>query len=119
MMSTDIQQQRQQGVTAANNEARLRLHLLSIGYIRYYLTTRNINLSDISQIIVKLLFENWKFDYYYDHRNRGSKTHWIENNGKTLKCIHKTYCKCFYSTISSPPCVDKFQANRPPIKPTI
>ena len=36
----------------------IRLHLLSCGYIRKYLLSRDINPDDVAQIIAKFLFED-------------------------------------------------------------
>ena len=77
-----------------------RLHLLSCGYIRKYLATRNINHNHIAQIVAKFLFEDWKFDYCYDYYNNGSTIHGIENDGKTIKCKSNGSCCCFYSMFS-------------------
>ena len=33
---------------------------------------------------------DWKFNFHYDCKNRGSKIHAIENNGKTMKCDYKS-----------------------------
>ena len=74
----------------------LQLHLLSCGYIKKHFTSRNINPCDIAQIIVKFLYQDWKFDYCYDFLNKGSTIHCIENNGKTLKC-NGLHCGCFFS----------------------
>ena len=97
------------------NKARLRLHLLSCGYIKRYLTNRNVNPSDMAQIVVQFLFENWYFDYCYDYKNKGKKMHNIENNGKTLKCNCRNIynCWCFYSTFS---CNMKPQSGKHKIK---
>ena len=81
---------------------KLRLHLLSCGYIRKYLTSRNVNPCDIGCIVVKFLFQDWKFDYFYDFLNNGATIHGIENNGKTLKCncAADDVCYCFFSIFS-------------------
>ena len=78
------------------------MHLISCGYIRKYLTSRNVNPSDIAQIVEKYLFDDWKFDYCYDYSNKGSTIHGIENGGKTLQCNCFRRCYCFYSTFASP-----------------
>ena len=52
--------------------------------------------------------EDWKFDYCYDYRNRGTKfsTHGIENYGKTVTCNCYSdgewllNCHCFFATFS-------------------
>ena len=92
----------EQPTNSKSSKPRLQLHLLSCGYMRKYLTSRNINLSDIAQIVAMLLFEDWKFDYCHDYDNRGPTRHGIENNGKTLKCNcdNDDTCACFYSTFS-------------------
>ena len=65
-----------------------KLDLISCGYIRKYFSTRNINPNDIGCVIVKFLFNDWKFDYfrhsceYYEK----SSVHGIYNNGKTARC---------------------------------
>ena len=46
---------------------------------------------------------SWKFDHIHDYRNRGSKMHSIENNGKKLVCNHNswfTFCTCFFISYS-------------------
>ena len=83
-----------------SNKPGLRLHLLSRGYVRKNFNTRNINPCDIAQIIVKFLFQDWKFDYCFDFGNQGSTIHGIKNNGKTIECNCKYSCYCFYSIFS-------------------
>ena len=83
-----------------SNTYRLRLQLLSHGYFRKYFTSRNINPIDIASIIVTYLFEDWKFDYYYDAFNEGPTMHRIENDGKQIKCKNVLGCPCFYSMFS-------------------
>ena len=69
--------------------------------MRCYLSFKNINPVDIGHIIAKFLNEQWIFDYWYDYCDRGSKTHCIENNGKTLKCNHSIgACNCFFASFS-------------------
>ena len=44
---------------------------------------------------------DWKFDFYFDFKNKRSKIHRIEKDGKTMKCdCDNDYCHCF-STISN------------------
>ena len=85
-----------------SNKPNLWLYLLACGYIRKYFTTRIINPNDIGLIVGKFLCEDWKFDYCYDYLNLGlhSKTHGIENNGKTIKCYSNHLCACFYCSFS-------------------
>ena len=44
----------------------------------------------------------WKFDFFYDFKNRGSTTHSIENNGTKLVCNSCNYggCLCFFISYS-------------------
>ena len=39
---------------------------------------------------------SWKFDYFYDYKNNGSKIHSIKHNGKKLVCKCNGACSCFY-----------------------
>ena len=61
-----------------------------------------VNPVDLSQIVAKFLFEDWKFDYCYDYANSGSTTHAIEIDGKRLKCnsMHVHFCHCFFVSFS-------------------
>ena len=49
---------------------------------------------------------SWKFDYFYDYSNKGSKMHGIKNDGKTIECKHNNNwpmvgrCNCFYCAYS-------------------
>ena len=68
--------------------AKDKLDLISCGYIRKYFATRNRNPNDIACVIVKFLFNDWKFDYFRhscDHYKKSS-VHGIYNNGKTARC---------------------------------
>ena len=56
-----------------SNKSSLRLHLLSCGYIRNYLTSRKMNPADIAHIVVIFLLNDWEFDYWYDYEHRGSE----------------------------------------------
>ena len=78
------------------------LSLLSHGYIRKYFNTKNINPSDIAQIISTFLSHNWTFDTYYDYTNtKGLKMHNISNDGKTIKCDYDWGdCYCFFASFS-------------------
>ena len=58
---------------ARYSKTRFRLYLLACGYVRTLLTNRNVNPSDIAQIVAKFVSPDWKFDYCYDYDNRGSK----------------------------------------------
>ena len=61
------------------------LHLLSCGYICKYFATKNINVKDIACIVVKFLFNDWKFDYLEhscNQLNNKSNLHATYNNGK-------------------------------------
>ena len=89
-----------------SNKPTSQLYLLSCGYIRRYFATiaRNINPTDVAQIVVKFLTDDWKFDYCYDYKRKLNTIHGIENNGKTLKCSFGCHylhnCFCFYSIFS-------------------
>ena len=75
------------------------LHTLSCGYVRECLTNENVHINpkDIAQIIVTLLYIDWKFDYFFSKDNQSDGLHGIYNNGKTIKCNHSTdNCFCFY-----------------------
>ena len=63
------------------------LYLLSCGYIRPYFGAKNRNPKDIGYIITKLLYEDWKFDYFETSCYSGhGDTHGIYNDSKTAKC---------------------------------
>ena len=38
---------------------------------------------------------SWRFDFFYDHNNKGSQFHAIENNGTKVKCNANSVCHCF------------------------
>ena len=51
----------------------------------------------------------WRFDYFYDYLNKGSKIHGLKNNGTILECNckHQAWklnkydkCRCFYCAYS-------------------
>ena len=54
----------------------------------------------------KALSLEWKFDYCYDFRRRGSKIHLIKNNGQALTCNYEDgwddECGCFFCSYSFP-----------------
>ena len=62
------------------------------------------NTFEIQRKMVNKLWEpalanvDWKFDYFYDWKNRGKEKgmHGIYDNGKTVICKHDLYCQCFY-----------------------
>ena len=44
----------------------------------------------------------WRFDFHYDKRNRGSKVHGIDENGRHFQCNHDDgYCSCFSTIIGT------------------
>ena len=43
---------------------------------------------------------SWKFDFIHDYKNKGSKMHAIESNGKKLVCNCDGYCRCFFVSYS-------------------
>ena len=45
------------------NKAKLRWYLLSCGYMRKYLASKNVNPADIGHIVTKFLYQDWKFDH--------------------------------------------------------
>ena len=61
-----------------------------------------MNPEDISTMIFKYLYEEWRFDYFYDDKSDSdaTRTHGIYNNGKTVKCNITSglcgSCICFY-----------------------
>ena len=62
------------------------LHVLCCGYMRQHLSTRNVNVTDIGQIVAKFLDDDFpfEFDYCFDYLfiKQGSTIHCIEINGK-------------------------------------
>ena len=76
--------------------------LVVFGYIRHNIT-KDINPNDIATIIIEhfVLRIDWKFDYFYDHEERGAETHGIDSNGKKLFCnCSYEACRCFFCSYS-------------------
>ena len=76
-------------------------HLVSCGYLRKYFSSKNINPSNIGQIIATFLRMEWKFDHFYEYNKQGLKIHGIEDNGKTLYCnLSRNWCHCCFISYS-------------------
>ena len=81
---------------------RINLRLLCFGYVRLFFEKLYIN--DIATVVFNYADDiiDWKFDYFYDFGNYGKRInlHCIEKNGKTIKCICRFGCGCFFCSHS-------------------
>ena len=44
---------------------------------------------------------DWRFDFHYDRKNRGSRIHGIDKSGTSFKCYHRYTCCCFSTIVGN------------------